>query len=166
MVQVLFIHGFATGPEIWREQIKEFDSVFNIDQAEELVVVGWSMGGWKAIELCLEHPQKVKGLVLVSSFAKYVKSADYPAGVPLPLLRKLEKRLLNDYKAGMTYFYDLVFKDKSQHCLIDRLPVPTREDIQRWFLRLEFDDFRPLLSKINTPTLIIHGDQRPFWEGC
>jgi pimeloyl-[acyl-carrier protein] methyl ester esterase len=162
MVQTLFIHGFATGPQIWCGQVQVFGQVSDLEQVDEAIVVGWSMGGWKAIELCLEHPQKVKGLVLVSSFAKYVKSDDYPCGTPLSLLHRLKKRFKADYKVGMTYFYDLIFKDKSQHHLIEELPVPEKIDIEKWFERLEQDDLRPLLPQIKVPTLILHGDHDPI----
>ena len=165
MKNLHFIHGFATGSDIWRKQIKEFGQVTDIEQADALVIVGWSMGGWKAIELCLEHPSKVKGLVLVSSFAKYVQSADYPCGTPSALLHKLKKRFLTDYRTGMTYFYDLVFRDKNQHHLIEESPVPEKSEIDAWFRRLEQDDLRPLLPRIKVPTLIIHGDQDPIVSG-
>jgi len=159
---LLFIHGFATGPQIWHQQIKEFGQVADIEATDNLIIVGWSMGGWKAIEFCFEHHHKIKGLVLVSGFAKYVKGDDYPYGTPLALLQRLKKIFLTDYKQGMHYFYDLIFKDKSNHHLIDQLPVPEKADLEKWFSRLEHEDLRPHLSKINIPTLIIHGDQDPI----
>ena len=165
MSQLLFIHGFATGPEIWQQQTKEFGQVTDLESADNLIIVGWSMGCWKALELALEYHHKVKGLVLVSGFAKYVKGDDYPYGTPLALLKKLEKRFLADYKQGMTYFYDLIFKDKTNHHLIDQLPKPEKADLEKWFSRLEHEDLRPHLPRINIPTLIIHGDQDPIVSG-
>lgn len=87
MPTLLFIHGFATGPLIWQAQIKEFSRDFKvvsdieqIDHNSDVFIVGWSMGGWKALDLWQEHHQKIKGLVLVSAFAKYIQSDDYPLG--------------------------------------------------------------------------------------
>lgn len=169
MATLLFIHGFATGPKVWQAQIKEFSKDFEvvseIEQVKpgsDLFVVGWSMGGWKALDLWQEHHQRIKGLVLVSSFAKYTQSDDYPHGTSPALLRKLEKRFQAGYKNGMRYFYDLIFKDKKMHALIDQLPEPDREEVERWFDKLRQEDKRDLLPKIDVPVLIIQGDQDPI----
>ncbi len=169
MQTLLFIHGFATGPEIWKEQIEEFSRDFKvagdleqIDHLSDLFIIGWSMGGWKALDLWQEHHQKIRGLVLVSAFARYVESDDYSCGTPLALLQKLERKFIADYETGMHYFYDLIFKDKKQHYLIDQLPVPEKQDMIGWFDRLRNDDKRDLLPKINIPVLLICGDQDPI----
>lgn len=133
-----------------------------IEQGSDVYIVAWSMGGWKALDLWQEHHQKIKGIVLVSAFAKYVKSDDYPAGIPMPILRKLEKKFAVDYKTGMHYFYDLIFKDKKMHDLIDQLPVPEQSDVDRWFEKLRNEDKRAILPKINLPVLIVQGDQDPI----
>lgn len=166
---LLFIHGFATGSAIWKWQVEEFSKDFNIatdleeiEHGSDFIVIGWSMGGWKALDLWREHHQKIRGLVLVSAFAKYVQSDDYPCGTSLARLRKLKKMFLNDYCSGMHYFYDLIFKDKRLHNLIDQLPVPERRDLERWFEKLEYENKRELLSAINLPVLIIHGEQDPI----
>lgn len=171
---LLFIHGFATGPEVWREQIGEFSGdhrvITNADQIgrlNDVFVVGWSMGGWKAMELCLECPKKVKGLILVSAFAKYLKSKDYPYGTSPALLRKLEKKIKADYKSGLRYFYDLMFKENEHEeprrsvagSELMFLPIPEKEDVDRWFDKLRNEDKREILRKIQVPVLLIHGDQ-------
>ena len=169
MKTLYFIHGFATGPSIWRGQVEAFSKdyriILNQEQIkpdDELYIIGWSMGGWKAIELLFELKQKVAGLVLVSAFAKYVQGDDYAFGQPMALLQKLEKRFMKDYKAGMHYFYDLIFHDKSQHPLIDLLPPPDETGLKRWFEKLRMEDKRSFLQKINVPTLIIQGDKDPI----
>ena len=166
MSTLLFIHGFATGPSIWQAQIDEFSKEFKvvtdveqIERESDVFVVGWSMGGWKALDVLQEQHLKIKALILVSAFAKYVKSDDYSCGTPLALLRKLEKKFMTDYKEGIGYFYDLMFKDKKMHSLIDQLPVPEKKDIEKWFDKLRNEDKREFLSKINVPVLIVQGDQ-------
>ena len=166
MQTLLFIHGFATGPAVWQKQIQAFSKVYNIitepdqiDCFDSLFVVGWSLGGWKAIEIGTQHPQKVKGLVLVSAFAKYLKSDDYPYGTSAALLRKLERKFIANYKTGLHYFYDLVFRTKQLHYLIDALPSPATDEIKRWFEKLKNEDKRETLAKLNLPVLLIHGDQ-------
>ncbi|MDI6732089.1 MAG: alpha/beta fold hydrolase [Candidatus Margulisbacteria bacterium] len=169
MKTLYFIHGFATGPSIWQKQIEVFLKDYRVilDQEQikpndELYIIGWSMGGWKAIELLFELRQKVSGLILVSAFAKYVQGNDYPYGQPLALLQKLERRFLIDYKLGMHYFYNLIFPDKDQQRIIDALPPPEKKDLLRWFEKLRLEDKREFLPRVNVPTLIIQGDKDPI----
>ncbi len=165
----MFIHGFATGPAIWQKQIEDFSGelkVFTdpekIDRSDDLFLVGWSMGGWKALDLWKEHHFQIKGIILVSAFAKYTRSDDYPCGTPLALLRKLEGKFMAGHKKGMEYFYDLIFKDKSQHYLIDRLPAPGKEDVVKWFDKLRNEDKRAILPSVDVPALIIQGARDPI----
>lgn len=161
---LLFIHGFATGPAVWDYQIKEFSKDYEVITdperiKERVIVIGWSMGGWKALELYLEYPQKVIGLVLVSAFAKYLRSDDYPCGTSPALLRKLERKFRADYRGGLRYFYDLVFRNKEWHGLAEKLPIPEKKDIDRWFEKLKKEDKRKILPQIEVPTLLIHGSE-------
>lgn len=133
--------------------------VDRIGSLKEVFVIGWSMGGWKAIKLCQEFPGKIKGLVLVSAFARYLKSENYPCGTSPALLRRLEKKFKADFKEGLNYFYGLVFKDKSRDHLINELPVPEKKDIDRWFEKLRDEDMRKSLPEIRVPVLLIHGDR-------
>ena len=169
---LLFIHGFATGPAVWEKQIPELSKFCRVSTSleefaglEKVVLVGWSMGGWKAIELYEQYPKKIKGMVLVSAFAKYLRSSDYPWGTSPALLKRLEKKIKYDFRDGLTFFYDLVFPDKRWHSLISKLPIPSTEDIKRWFEKLKFDDKRKCLTSIKIPTIIIHGqaDQIVPW---
>jgi pimeloyl-[acyl-carrier protein] methyl ester esterase len=162
---LLLIHGFATGPAVWKKQIEELSRVYNIitdeDQmagCDSLFVAGWSLGGWRAIEIGAQHPQKVKGLILISAFAKYLKSDDYPGGTPAALLRKLERKFAADYRQGLRYFYDLIFRSRELDYLIDALPLPASDEIKRWFDKLENEDKRESLGAIRLPVLLIHGD--------
>ncbi|OGC22225.1 hypothetical protein A2291_01370 [candidate division WOR-1 bacterium RIFOXYB2_FULL_42_35] len=163
---ILFIHGFATGPAVWQQQMDMFKHdhliVTNSDHIlahESVYIIAWSMGAWKAFKLYQDFPHKVKGLILVSAFPKYLKSANYPQGIEPVLLQRLEKKFRQDYKTGMQYFYELVFKDKQYHHLIDTLPQPPEEDLLRWFEGLKNYDWREFLPEIKVPTLLIHGDQ-------
>jgi len=163
---LLFIHGFATGPAIWGGQARELSgnyrvifSAEEIDHSDTLYIIGWSMGGWKAIDLYLEHPSRVKGLILVSAFAKYLKSDDYPFGTSPALLKRLEGRFKADYRSGLDYFYGLLFSDQKWHALANELPPPEKEDIDRWFDKLKNEDKRNVLPEIKVPALLIHGDR-------
>lgn len=156
----IFLHGFATTPEIWPEGgprlafddlEREAESVGR-SLGQKVELIGWSMGGMVAMMVAARYPEKVSKLVLVSTTPKFVASPDFPHGLPLALLRSLRKRIR---KEGTKAFHSLVFKDGKKVGLADL----TVEQAERELAELEKADLRPLLDKIRIPTLIIHGDK-------
>lgn len=79
MVRVLVFNGWAAGPEAWElckfphdwvfDYIEQLDGLPErvVADMDEILLVGFSMGGASALRLFLDHPEKVKGLVLVSA---------------------------------------------------------------------------------------------------
>ncbi len=78
-MRLLVFNGWAAGPETWELCKFPHDWVFNyleemeglhekvVGEFEEVVLVGFSMGGSFALKTLLKYPQKVKGLVLISA---------------------------------------------------------------------------------------------------
>lgn len=78
-MKVLVFNGWAAGPETWALCTFPHDWIFDyVEQldglpekvmadSEEVVLVGFSMGGSTALRMWLKHPEKVKGLVLIST---------------------------------------------------------------------------------------------------
>ncbi len=166
MANLLFIHGFATSPRVWGRQLNEFSKrhkVFSdIDQImglNQIVVVGWSMGAIRALQLFKKIRDKIKGLILVSAFAKFLKSDDYPFGLPPSHLKNLERKLKANFKDGLRYFYSLVFIGKSIYALsADHLALD-KEEILNDLSKLALMDERKYLPEINVPTLILQGER-------
>jgi len=44
---------------------------------DEVILVGWSMGGSSALRLALEFPEKIRGLVLVAATPRMMKAANW-----------------------------------------------------------------------------------------
>ena len=75
----MVFNGWAAGPETWALCTFEHDWVFDyveqldglpekiIEEFDEVLLVGFSMGGSTALRMVLKYPEKVKGLVLVSA---------------------------------------------------------------------------------------------------
>ena len=78
-MRVLVFNGWAAGPETWALCTFARDWVFDyveqldglpekvIEEFDEVLLVGFSMGGSSALRMVLKYPAKVKGLVLVSA---------------------------------------------------------------------------------------------------
>ena len=78
-MKVLVFNGWAAGPETWALCEFPHDWVFDyveqldglpekvIEDSDEVVLVGFSMGGSSALRMWLGYPERVRGLVLISA---------------------------------------------------------------------------------------------------
>jgi pimeloyl-[acyl-carrier protein] methyl ester esterase len=155
----IWLHGFATTPEIWSaggpplnfdDLDREADKVAkSVSQGD--ILIGWSMGGMVAIKAAVLAQEKLKALVLVSTTPKFLRSSDFAAGLPPVLIKRLEKKIETE---GTKAFHDLIFKNG--HAIgLAHLPI---EQAERELAELTRVDLRSELQKIKSPTLIIHGD--------
>jgi pimeloyl-ACP methyl ester carboxylesterase len=156
----VFLHGFGTTPEIWAEggpQLHFDDLEREADRigrgiGGRMRVIGWSMGGMVAQLIAVKFPEKVAGLVLVSTTPKFIAADDFPYGLPVVLLKRLEQRIKRE---GIKAFHSLVFPGGHEAGLADL----TVEKAEKELNALGKVDLRQNLSKIKAPTLIIHGDK-------
>ena len=88
-MKVLVFNGWAAGPETW--ELCEFphDWVFDyveqldglpekvMEESDEVVLVGFSMGGSTALRMWLKYPEKVKGLVLISATPRMMEDENW-----------------------------------------------------------------------------------------
>ena len=163
-MQLVCLHGFATSSRIWHNQKVDYAPELNFEDlraesqklAENLgpdvILVGWSMGGMVALQVAAWAPAKVLGLVLVSTTPKFIKSEDFPYGLPPALLKRLQKRIKSE---GISAFHSLIFKKNE----VVGLAHISAEVAEKEMPELAKADLRELLPEIKVPTLIIHGSQ-------
>ena len=106
MSKVFVLNGWAASEEAWslckfrRERV--FSYVEQLDgepekviaAEDDVVLVGWSMGGSSAMRLALKWPDKIRGLVLVAATPRMME--DRPAG-----WRGMSERRLAALKKGL-----------------------------------------------------------------
>ena len=78
-MKTLVFNGWAAGPETWALCSFPHDWIFDyveqldglpekvMDDSDEVILVGFSMGGSTALRMLLRTPEKAKGLVLIST---------------------------------------------------------------------------------------------------
>ena len=88
-MKCLVFNGWAAGPETWALCTFPHDWVFDyveqldglpekvMEESDEVVLVGFSMGGSSALRMWLKYPEKVKGLVLVSATPRMMEDANW-----------------------------------------------------------------------------------------
>ena len=143
--------------EVW---IEEVQAVMDAVGSERAALLGDGGGGPMAIMFAATHPERVTALVLVNSFARVARSADYPAGVPGEVLERFPEWLKNAWGTGRTLQVAAPSAPMGgpvhdAYTGLERVSASpgTVEAIMSMVLEL---DVRPVLSAISAPTLVIH----------
>jgi len=144
------------------DEIVDADITAVLDAAgrEQVVLVGTSVAGPPAIRYAARHPERARSLVLVNAFAHYVRSDDYPFGLPPAYLDRFNLSSPEEWgteaalqSLAPSKTSDEAFRTWFARCV--RLAVPLDQAVavgQASFLQ----DVRPLLSQVEVPTLVVH----------
>ena len=87
-MKTLVFNGWAAGYEVWDLCAFRHDWVFSyidqldglpervLDDSESAVLVGFSMGGSSALRMWLRYPDKIRGMVLISTTPRMMEQRD------------------------------------------------------------------------------------------
>lgn len=149
-MKTLVFNGWAAGPETWRLTTFAHDWVFDyieqleglpekvLAETEEALIVGFSMGGNSAMRMVLEFPEKIKGLVLVSTTPYMMEERDHEGKL---IWRGLSNRRLAALRLGT----EMTFKH-------DPSPMYDTRQMARGLEYLKGTDLRGRLERIATKT--------------
>ena len=155
-MKTLVFNGWAAGPETWALCSFPHDWVFDyveqmdglpekvMDDSDEVLLVGFSMGGSTALRMLLRAPEKVKGLVLISTTPCMMERPDES-------WRGMSERRLAALKLGT----EMTFRD-------DPSPMYDKRNMERGLEYLKETDLRAELLVRGRET----GDGRremPVW---
>ena len=103
-----------------------------------------------------DYPERVKGLILLGTTARWMQSEDYPTGIEERVLDAMPKAW------GSGSLRDIFFPGVSREQMDDetykgfeRL-ISTRQSIRQLVDFIKLTDVRYLLPNIHCPTLVIH----------
>jgi pimeloyl-ACP methyl ester carboxylesterase len=132
----------------------------------QTAVLGVSFGGLAALLLAATHPERIRALVLVNSFARLTRDDDYPVGVPSSVLEKFTESLIEPEDAAGDDI-PLVAPSMVSDA---RFATWWRRAGQRgaspatalavW--RASQTDLRSILASVQVPTLVIHARDNQF----
>nr|AKJ87273.1 hypothetical protein [uncultured organism] len=78
-----------------------------VARVPDAVWLGWSLGGQFALRAALDHPGRVRGLVMVASSPRFVRGDDWAHGVDAQVFRDFAALLQHDYRATLEGFLAL-----------------------------------------------------------
>jgi class 3 adenylate cyclase len=127
---------------------------------EHPVLVAEDVSGPRAVHFSVTHPERVSALVLVNSYAHYVREHDYPWGFPATSLDRYIAALRESWgtSAAVEIFAPSRVSDERFRAWFARSVRSTGgPDQTADMVRADLEqDVRPLLASISVPTLVIH----------
>ena len=159
----------VAGPPSLGERVADTLAVMDAEDLDRVDLIGQSEGGAIAVALAAEHPERVRSMVLIGSALTGVSRDDLVVLAdddhPLPTeqdQREAWRRLVRQWGS-----------DDSVNLELFAPSVASDPGIRRWYQRFErqsaspgailgflrsvvFDDLRPLVARVRTPTLVTH----------
>ena len=131
----------------------------------DAVWLGWSLGGQFALRAALDHPQQVRGLVMIASSPRFVTGADWPHGVSPSLFRDFGDALQRDFRGTLEGFLALeALGSASAQDELRKLRSqafergePAEHALQEGLRLLDTIDVRAELPQLAVPSLWISG---------
>ncbi|MDR1076267.1 MAG: pimeloyl-ACP methyl ester esterase BioH [Xanthomonadaceae bacterium] len=135
-----------------------------VAEVPEAIWLGWSMGGLFAIHAADTLPS-VRGLILVASTPKFVRSADWPNATEPRMLVQFRDDLQRDYGATLDRFLALdtlgsehaQSKLRTMRAALAERGAPAPAALQAGLQLLEDTDLRPRLPTLKVPNLWLSG---------
>jgi class 3 adenylate cyclase len=138
----------------------DLTSVLNAIGCERVVLVGTGQGAPRAIRYAAARPERVKALILINTYAHYVREDDYPWGLPPEALERWAAAAADRWGTGA--MVDVVAPSKSGDeafrawfarsqrlgIAVDQLAAQVRANL--------VEDVRALLPTLLVPTLVLH----------
>jgi pimeloyl-ACP methyl ester carboxylesterase len=128
-------------------------------------IVGNGQSGPAAIHFSVTHPERVSALVLVNTYAHYLKADDYPWGFHRQDLDVTVARgtILDTAAALGSLAPSRVADERFRASFVRSQRFRGGPDKVADLVRFNFeDDVRRLLSSVSVPTLVLHRDRNRY----
>lgn len=142
------------------ERADDIRAVMDAAGSQRAVLHGVSEGGPMAVVFAASFPERVGGLILYGTAARYIQAEDYPYGHPIELVEPFLQFIGTEWGTGKVF--ELFLQDAPD-------PVAARRLLARFerngctpnmaveIMRRNSEiDVRPLLSTIAAATLVVH----------
>jgi class 3 adenylate cyclase len=135
-------------------------AVLDAATSERAALIGTGAGGPMTMLYAASHPERVNGLVLCNTAARFVRGDDYPWGVEPELMEDAVMWTRDTWGTGAMFEVGApslagMPAEQDFHARFQRLAASpgVAGAMQRLFLTI---DMRPVLDSIRAPTTVIH----------
>jgi 3-oxoadipate enol-lactonase len=136
----------------------------SIDNAN---ILGWSMGSHVAQNLGIRHPEKVRTLILVSTYGYRPSRSAYILNAALSAIEKgAPDELFGHILNGLIYTEDFFNKKEKEQSDIKISSINDAHKLRAQFKAIDLSNTADRASSIIAPTLCIHGTKDIMVEIC
>jgi class 3 adenylate cyclase/pimeloyl-ACP methyl ester carboxylesterase len=143
--------------EEWMDDAREVMDAAGSDQA---VLIGDTEGGLMALLFAATYPGRTLSLILINTYARFLRDVDYPVGLPAESAPKLVRLFEENWGTGQMLAVtapsvadDLRFREWFARYQRLSMPPGASGSMYEWILHT---DLRSVLTAICVPTLVIH----------
>lgn len=140
----------------FEQRSRDIAAVMDAAGLERAHLLALSEGGPMALHFAWSHPERVLGLILVGTTAKFVQSEDYPIGIQ----RELMEMVPNMW--GKAEMRDILMPSLSRETMDDATYrsmeqlIASRETARQLTETMIATDLRSILPEIRCPALVLH----------
>jgi pimeloyl-[acyl-carrier protein] methyl ester esterase len=159
-------HGESTFKKIGlAEMASDVKAILFHLKIHQMISVGSSLGGLVALKLYEIHPAVFKRMVFVGSMPKFAWSAEYPHGLDIAQIRKLDGQLDTAYPSIVDIFFRSLFTRQERESrrfhwiqvFRQQNATPLKKALSEYLDILEQEDLREVLKKIKLPIQFVNG---------
>ena len=138
------------------ERVKDISCIADTTQTEKFFLMGISEGGPMSIKYAVDNPDRVAGLILFGTTARFSRSDDYPLGISDNAL----DGMIQSWGTGS--LRDIFFPSIPREVIDDdtykgfEKLLADRRSMSQIVDYMKTLDVRPILKNITCPTLVIH----------
>ncbi|MDF1580725.1 MAG: alpha/beta fold hydrolase [Desulfuromonadales bacterium] len=138
---------------------------------ERCSLLGWSLGGQVACELCSLPQGPVERLVLIATTPRFANGDGWEGGLPTAQVKAMGRNIRRAYAKTMEEFFHLQFAGEAlprerlraiAQFAVRPAKLPASEVALAALETLTGADQRAQLAQIKVPTLIVHGSSDPI----
>ena len=145
--------------------VKDLKFLLEETKFNDVTIIGSSLGGLVALKFYALFPSGIRRMIFVGAMPKFSKSPDYPHGLDVQKMRKLEGQLQSDYPSIINIFFRSLFTKHERQTrrfkwlqkFRQNTDVPMRQALSEYLDILEKEDLREVLKKVRIPLQFING---------
>jgi pimeloyl-ACP methyl ester carboxylesterase len=139
------------------ERTNDIEAVMDDAGLDSAILMGVSEGGPMCLNFAYLHPERVQGLVLVGTTARWLQSEDFPIGLPRRDLEGLPRNWGRGVVLRDIFFPSMTRQqvDDETYKAFEKL-IASRTAVQQLIEMMIETDVRPILPEIRVPALVVH----------
>jgi class 3 adenylate cyclase len=142
------------------DRVDDVRAVLDAVGSSNTAILASALVGPVGVTFSATHPHRTSALILYETAARFVRSDDYPHGVPPELIEQAQQQIMETWGSREMW---AVFGQRppddeqlrSQFEKYNRMSMSPRTAAENWRMAIE-TDVRDVLTTVRVPTLILH----------